>query len=326
MSHLRQGLFALSARHGLDAAQAQRLHALAGLGAEPPRLAQWLPRGLAVLAAALLGLGLIMWVAANWADFGRSGRFALLQGLIVLSGVAAAWTPAWRAPLALLALIGIGALFAYFGQTYQTGADAWQLFALWAALALPLALAARSDVVWAPWALLTTLAIALWMQAHTGRRWLVAPADLPVHLLGFGLLLLLNLLLSPWLARWSGAGPWSRRTAACLSVLVVVLVALAGLFLSIRIGAQYGLGLLLLALAAALLSTRRGFEVFTLSAVALGLNGLLLAGSARWLFRDWSGGGEPIVELLMLGLLAAVLLAASVQLIMRLARRNGVPA
>ena len=41
-------------------------------------------------------------------------------------------------PMGLLAMLGMGALFAYFGQTYQTGADPWQLFALWAALSLPL--------------------------------------------------------------------------------------------------------------------------------------------------------------------------------------------
>ncbi len=51
----------------------------------------------------------------------------------------------WRKPLAdtprqalLLALaLNIGALLALVGQTYQTGADPWQLFATWALLLLP---------------------------------------------------------------------------------------------------------------------------------------------------------------------------------------------
>jgi hypothetical protein len=38
-------------------------------------------------------------------------------------------------------------------------------------LALPLALAARSEVVWAPWALVVMTAAALSVQAHTGHRW-----------------------------------------------------------------------------------------------------------------------------------------------------------
>ena len=85
------------------------------------------------------------------------------RGWLVLTQLALAgalWRPALRAPLALLAFLGTGGLFAYFGQTYQTGADAWQLFALWGALALPLCLGARSDALWAPWALVVMTAIS----------------------------------------------------------------------------------------------------------------------------------------------------------------------
>jgi len=56
-----------------------------------------------------------------------------------------------EAGLASMMPSSIGGLFAYFRQTYQTGADAWQLFALWAALGLPLCLGVGSVVPWAPW-------------------------------------------------------------------------------------------------------------------------------------------------------------------------------
>ena len=88
-------------------------------------------------------------------------------------------------------MLGIGALFAYFGQTYQTGADPWQLFALWAVLALPLCLGARSDVLWAPWALVVVTAISLWTHAHLGHRWRVQPEDLRTHALAWLLAVLL---------------------------------------------------------------------------------------------------------------------------------------
>src|SRR5207245_5079115 len=127
-------------RHELDAPRVKRLRQLAGLDAEPAALATWLPRGVAVLGAALGGFGVVLWIAANWETFGRFGRFALLQGLIAAMCVGALAKPRARAPLGLIALFGIGGLFAYFGQTYQSGADPWQLFALWAALALPLCL------------------------------------------------------------------------------------------------------------------------------------------------------------------------------------------
>ncbi|QPF76407.1 DUF2157 domain-containing protein [Roseateles sp. DAIF2] len=323
---LRYHLFELSARHQLSPAAALRLQQLAGLHEEPPGLRRWLPRLVAVLAAALGGLGLVMWVAANWAELGRFARFGLLQGLILLLCLAAALRPAARAPLALLAFIATGALFAYFGQTYQTGADAWQLFALWAALGLPLALAVRSDLLWAPWALVALLAITLWTQTHTGRSWRVEPGDLRVHLLGFGAMLALGAALAAPLRRFTGAGLWSLRLVALFAVIALSLAAVGGLF-HVRIAPQYGLGLLFLALAAAGLATRRGFDVFGLSAVALGLDALLVAGLTRLLFfHGRSGGGDPIGEFLLLSLFAAGLLAGSVTLILKLARRAEVQA
>ncbi len=316
----RLALHELTARHGLDAAAADRLAAHAGLGREPAGLARRLARGTAVLAAALVGLGVVCWIAANWDDLGRAGRFALLQGFVAATALGALLRPAARAPLALMALLGIGGLFAYFGQTYQTGADPWQLFALWAALSLPLALAARSDVLWAPWALVAMTGVALWVQAHTGHRWRVEPHDLAVHAAGWAAALAIVAALSPALRRATGTGAWALRTAVALAVTLVVTGAVWALF-SRTVGAHYLLGLVVLAALFAVAATRPFFDVFALSAVALGLNVLLIAGLARWVF-DGSGSREPIGELLLVGLAAAALLAATVSLVLRLARRH----
>ncbi len=297
------------------------LHLTSDATSEPAALARWLPRGLAVLAAALLGFGLVMWIAANWETLGRAARFALLMGLVGVMGAGAALRPAARAPLALLALLGIGALFAYFGQTYQTGADPWQLFALWAVLALPLCLGARSEVLWAPWALVVATAISLWTHAHLGHRWRVQPEDLRTHALAW----LLGVLLVGWLSRplqrFTGAGWWSLRTAATLVVVMTTAAALGGLFHD-RVAPHYALGLLVMVAAAGLLCLRVAFDVFVLSAVALSLNTLLVAGLSRLLFNDHRG--DPIGSLLLIGLVAAGLLAASVSAILKLSQRHGV--
>ena len=112
----------------------------------------------------------------------RRPSYALLAAAAV-AVLAAAARPALRVPGALAALLATGALFAYFGQTYQTGADPWQLFALWALLTLPLALAARSDALWLPWCLVAMAApsgaarIASVRPARlVGQRWRV-PGD-----------------------------------------------------------------------------------------------------------------------------------------------------
>ena len=316
---LRLALHDLAAQHRLDADATRRLHELANLEREPAALARLLPRGVAVLAAVLGGLGLIFWVAANWDTLGRFGRFALLQAVFVMACLIAAWRPGLRAPLLLLALLAIGGLFAHFGQTYQTGADPWQLFALWAVLALPLAWAARSDVLWAPWVLVAMTAVSLWVQAHTGHRWRAEPHDLAAHAIGWAVALALVAALAPAWRRVTGAGVWGLRTALVLAVVLVSASALGGLFQR-EVAPHYLLGLLLLAGAAMVFSWPRTFDVFAVSALALGLNSLLVAGLARLLF-DRHGGGDSIGRFLLLGLVAAVLLAASVAAVLKLARR-----
>ncbi len=285
----------------------------------------WLVRGVALLAAALLGLGVVMWVAANWQVMGRMGHFALLQGLVLATGVGAAWLAVARQALGLLCLLAAGGLLAYFGQTYQTGADPWQLFALWAALTLPLCWAVRSDVLWLPWALVATTAITLWAHTHGGQRWDAQADQLPVHLLAWSASLALLAGLSPAAARHTGCGLWSFRLAAALVAMAIATTALAGLLHS-AIAPQYPLGLLVLALGLGVLSVPRWWDVFVGSAVMLSLNVLLVGGLVRWLFNDFVGG-EWVGRALIIGLVAAGLLAASVSLLMRWSGRNaGAPA
>ena len=66
---------------------------------------------------------------------------------------AAPWSPFVKPPprfvgrgAVFLAFIATGALLALFGQTYQTGADVYELFLTWALLGLPLVVAAQWSV------------------------------------------------------------------------------------------------------------------------------------------------------------------------------------
>jgi uncharacterized membrane protein len=315
---LRLALYELAARHQLGAQDAKKLQHLAGLDREPAALAYWLPRGVAVLAATLCGLGVILAIAANWGMLGRGGRFALLQSFFLLMCVGASWRQVARTSLSLLALLAIGALFAYFGQTYQTGADPWQLFAVWAVLGLPLCLSARSDVLWAPWVLVMVTAISLWVHAHTGHRWRVESVDLAAHVIGWCSTLALTFSLSPVLQRFSGAGPWALRTALTLTTIMITLTALGGLFRE-PVAAHYWLGLVMLMVAAGALALPRLYELYGLSAASLGLNTLIVAGLARALFDNSHGDGTG--PLLLLGLVAAGLLAATVGGVLHLSRQ-----
>jgi uncharacterized membrane protein len=316
----RLALYELVAAYRLDTAAARQLKRLAGLDAEPAALGGWLPRGIAVLAAALAGLGVVLWVAANWDALGRLGQFALLQGLVLTLCLGALTLPGARSSLGVAALLSVGGLLAYFGQTYQTGADPWQLFALWAGLFLPFCLAARSDVVWAPWALVAMTAITLWLQARAGPAWHMDPQDLAIHAETWAAAGLLAAWLSAPLRPLTGAGVWALRTAVTLAVILVALTGIAGLFAA-GVAPHYGLALLVLAGAAGLLTLPEGFDLGALSAVVLGFDTLLVAGLGHVLLADVHGG-DPIGQLLVLGLTAAGLLAASVSAVLKVARRR----
>lgn len=122
------------------------------------RLSLWL--GVALCAA-----GVICFIAANWEHIGKFTRLYGMQALLVaavvvgarlglarLGGQAALW----------LAMVLLGGLLALIGQTYQTGADTWELFTLWAALALPWAFVGRHAAVWLLWIAVANIALGLW--------------------------------------------------------------------------------------------------------------------------------------------------------------------
>ncbi|WP_416759175.1 DUF2157 domain-containing protein [Roseateles sp. So40a] len=308
---LHEQLYQWTARQGLDASSARRLRALAGLDAPPGD--PWTPlrRGAGALAAGLVGFGLILWVAANWDDFGRAMRFGLLQAVTAISLLAAALLAAWRAPLTLVGLLTLGGLLAYFGQTYQTGADPWQLFALWAALGLPLAWVARSDLVWTPWALIAATGIGLWMETFGGHGWRFDAATVPVHAIGF----VAYGVLCAGLAWRPGAAtqPWAWRLAVLASVIAISGAAIGGLFAR-HVAPQFYLGLGVLAIGG-VLAWRRA-EVYALSALALAVDTLLVLALARLMLEQRADIGG----FLLIGLTACGLLAASVSLIMRRVR------
>ncbi len=303
---------------GLNDAQRRELLALGGVGQEPRAVLAHLPLALIGLAGALVGLGLIFAIAANWEAMTRTQQFALLQVAVAAGAVGMMAAPRLRMPLGLWCLLATGGLLAFFGQTYQTGADAWQLFALWAALSLPLVLGARADTVWAVWVLVALTALSLWMATHTGHRWRAEADDLAVNLAGWALALGLTLALNSGPARRWGAGLWARRTAASLAVVLVTATAVVALF-SRHPTVHVLLALLALVAAGWVASRPAAFELFTLSAAALGLNVVLVGGLARLLFGTASGG-DGIEKFMLLGLMAAGLLAGTVSGVLRLNR------
>lgn len=120
----------------------------------------------------------IFFIAANWDALGIVGHFALIQGLLAACIVTALVRPPpqriGRYSL-FLAFVATGALLALFGQTYQTGADTYELFLTWSVLALPLVIAGQWSVTWAAWLIVLNTGFALfsgWIPGR-GALWIV---------------------------------------------------------------------------------------------------------------------------------------------------------
>ncbi|MBO9354372.1 DUF4401 domain-containing protein [Bordetella petrii] len=207
-------------------------------GSELHAWRQFLGRSTLWLGVWLLGSAVICWVAANWQDMSKIQRFAGAQALLAVCVLAAAWA-GWRlraaggprrhAPGALLALAGLllGALLALLGQTYQTGADTWELFAWWAVLLLPWAVVAASQAVWLLWMAVVNLAALLYFGESGVLLWWTLGSSLPGLLLAaLNLLLLAAWECAAW--RWRAGTRIAPRALAALAIGVLVLNLMFG--------------------------------------------------------------------------------------------------
>jgi uncharacterized membrane protein len=215
-----------------------------------------------LLIAGVLSLGaaLVFFIAANWDALAVLGRFVLVEAAFVAAVGVALWRPPphaiGRAAL-LLAFIATGALLALFGQTYQTGADVYELFLAWAAVGLVIVVAGQWSVTWGAWALVLNVALALFSGWRAESGWLFAlflgwslhPGDVMAVAMLVDLALWAGALalrgtraasLAPrWLGRLVLAGAVGFATAAGIAAIVddeasawsgvLVVVVLAGL-------------------------------------------------------------------------------------------------
>lgn len=123
------------------------------------------------LGALLTASGVVFFFAYNWDNLGRFTRFALVEGLLIISLLAV-----WRLGLEklsgkvslMVAAVFVGVLLALVGQTYQTGADTYELFGVWCLLILPWALVAKFDGLWVFWLFLLNLAVILYYDTFGG--------------------------------------------------------------------------------------------------------------------------------------------------------------
>ncbi|MES9883852.1 MAG: DUF2157 domain-containing protein [Sedimenticola sp.] len=165
-----------------------------------------------------LSFSAMFFVAYNWNDIGRFAKFGMVEVFIVLA-IVAYWKLGEHKVVGkvslLVATIFLGVLLALYGQTYQTGADPWQLFFNWALLMLPWALIGRFPAIWIVWVVLINLSIVLYHQAFRSVFWLMLAPDTGMLWVVFCFntlaLIVWEFLAETW--RWLSK-PWAIRILA----------------------------------------------------------------------------------------------------------------
>jgi uncharacterized membrane protein len=301
---------------------AERLWQFADLHRVPKNWSRYLLNALALTAALLLGAGLIFWIAANWQTQTRQFKFILLQAALVVPLLGAIFFPRARAACVLLLTLAIGGLLAFVGQTYQTGADPWQLFAIWGVLAAFGIAAVRHDLGFCGLTLIWATAIGLWggeslfnplrllwgWYGGTSLATAMLYLGLAVAVLGIAKLVSTpSLRYTTWLlavtcfAAWTALGVWSlfdrenQIMYFLYAALVAAFTALAWLrkprdFGVLAMGV-FGLNILFLGGVARLLfkANSNFFDLFllfgVLAATSIGLSG-------SWLYRQQKKDAE----------------------------------
>lgn len=171
----RKELDAFVAHHGLAPEAVEVALDISGARPSAPEMRHFAMSLLQLAGVLSLAAGVVFFVAANWQDFGIAGRFGLVQIVLVVSVALAFWRPPpqriGRCAL-LMAFISTGALLALFGQTYQTGADLYELFLTWAVLGFAFVVAGQWSVLCAAWLLVLNVSLLLFFGWRSQGGWL----------------------------------------------------------------------------------------------------------------------------------------------------------
>ncbi|MFS8038933.1 DUF2157 domain-containing protein [Xanthobacter sp. AM11] len=244
---------------------------------EPPRRwGLWAGRLLGTAGAALVLSGIIYFFAFNWNRIPPLTRLGVIAALITaacLTVVILGFGRRASETAAAAAVTLVGVFLAVAGQIYQTGADAWTLFAAWAGLTLAWTLLAGSAATWAVWIAVAAVTIVTWWDQ-------TQPADAAFHsgrnlslMALFGLALFSREMLATRGLSWPAAR-WTRfflglpLLAATVQLALILLEAFGGF------GAAEGVALaaILLCLVGLVFIYRRPIpDLAMLAAVALAI-------------------------------------------------------
>lgn len=178
MTNVRQILFDWAEQGNLPPDNLRRALQLTGALPSAGGWRHFIERLLLWMGTVMIAAGVIFFFAYNWKNLGRFAKFGLVEGLIVVA-LFLVWRLGLERASGKAALLGaallVGALLALVGQTYQTGADTFELFTAWALAILPWVLIGRFPALWIFWLGIVNLAVTLYDQTFPGVFSLLGP-------------------------------------------------------------------------------------------------------------------------------------------------------
>ena len=125
---------------------------------------------LPALGVSFVVSGLIFFFAYNWANLHKFAKLGIIEGILI-AFVALVLFTRWNRPIKQIILTGasflVGALFAVYGQVYQTGANAYDFFLAWTLFITLWTLISGYAPLWLVWIGLVNITIYFYGEQVT---------------------------------------------------------------------------------------------------------------------------------------------------------------
>lgn len=297
-----------------------------GYTPSPSAWATFLNNLLLYLGALLLVSGIFFFFAYNWANLHHFAKFGLVQaGIVGAAGLAhylGLEKLSGKVSLTVAALL-VGALLAVFGQFYQTGADSYMLFLLWAILIAGWVFISSFQPLWLVLIVLSNLTAVLFIE-QTQPLWfenfyLVASAFFVAN----AVLLLLWEIARGRVMGWM-RNRWLPNLVGLFALIVITISALAWIFESSAsnlmptgyTGVAVGLYLLFI-IAIFVIYGRFKQELFMLTIAMFSMIAVATAGLIRLLDEVILGG---TIMMILVGLVIVGLSGLAINLLQRISK------
>jgi uncharacterized membrane protein len=127
----------------------------------------WISRLMLIIGTTLVLAGIIYFFAFNWSKISPLVKMSSIQFGIIGCLIGAYYYSLQRISgqvLLLSATVLVGVFMAVFGQIYQTGADAYQLFMMWSLFTLGWTIISNFAAQWIFWLVITNTFLVLWWE------------------------------------------------------------------------------------------------------------------------------------------------------------------